>query len=107
MLLWRTLLRAGQATKRLCDLAGSLILLVVLAPLLAAIAVLIKLDSHGSVLFRQTRVGQFGQPFQLYKFRSMHPEAEALKAELLRLNQMPGGILFKMKDDPRVTRLAR
>ena len=75
--------------------------------MLAAIAALIKLDSRGSVFFRQTRVGQFGKTFKLYKFRSMHPEAEALKAELLRLNQMPGGILFKMKDDPRVTRLGR
>jgi exopolysaccharide biosynthesis WecB/TagA/CpsF family protein len=107
LLLWRTLFRAGYAAKRLCDVTASLILLAALSPLLALIAALIKLDSRGSVFFRQTRVGQFGKTFQLYKFRSMHADAEALKAELLGLNQMPGGVLFKIKDDPRVTRLGR
>jgi exopolysaccharide biosynthesis WecB/TagA/CpsF family protein len=107
MFMWRTLLRGGQAVKRITDATAALILLVALSPLLALIAGLIKLDSRGPVFFRQTRVGQFGRTFQLYKFRSMHPLAEELKTELLGLNQMPGGVLFKIKDDPRVTRLGR
>lgn len=105
--MWRMLAGAGLAAKRFGDVVASLILLIVLSPLLAAIAALIKLDSRGPVFFRQIRVGQFGRTFELYKFRSMYPEAEALKAELLDENQMPGGILFKMRNDPRVTRLGR
>jgi lipopolysaccharide/colanic/teichoic acid biosynthesis glycosyltransferase len=104
----RTLTRRWANTgKRLIDLVAGALLIFVLTPVFLLIAALIKLDSRGPVLFRQTRVGQFGKTFELYKFRSMHPEAESQKAELLKENQIPGGIIFKMRNDPRVTRLGR
>lgn len=93
--------------KRIVDLIGSLTLLIVLSPLLAAIAALIKLDSPGPVLFSQARVGKLGTPFRMYKFRSMYLDAEARKSELVGHNEMPGGVLFKIRRDPRVTRFGR
>lgn len=88
------------------DRVGSSIALVVFSPLLLAIAVAIKLDSPGPVFFLQKRAGLGGQPFTLYKFRSMRTDAEAMKATLMHLNER-NGPAFKMTDDPRVTRLGR
>ncbi|MDZ7583167.1 MAG: sugar transferase [Deltaproteobacteria bacterium] len=70
------------------------------------VAVAIKLDSPGPVLFKQKRMGQHGRVFNLYKFRSMYRDAEALKQELLDKNVM-NGALFKIKDDPRITKVGR
>ena len=78
------------------DLAGSLCMLVAAAPLLGVIALLIKLDSRGPVLFRQVRIGRDGRRFRIYKFRTMVPDAEP-----------PRGALFKLDGDPRVTRVGR
>jgi lipopolysaccharide/colanic/teichoic acid biosynthesis glycosyltransferase len=88
------------------DLAGAAILLLVLSPLLAAIAIAIKLDSPGPVLFRQRRMGYRGVPFEVLKFRTMVDGADAAKAKLIAQNEAGGG-LFKMKDDPRVTRVGK
>jgi lipopolysaccharide/colanic/teichoic acid biosynthesis glycosyltransferase len=76
------------------------------APLLLVTAVLLKLTSRGPVLFRQTRVGRGGEQFQMLKFRTMVIDAEERKAELHALNQ-GNGVLFKLRDDPRVTRIGR
>ena len=92
--------------KRAFDVVASLIILVVLAPLFAAIAVAIRLESRGPVLFRQRRVGQNGREFWLYKFRSMCVDAEARSHELKQHNEMDGPA-FKMRGDPRVTRVGR
>jgi exopolysaccharide biosynthesis polyprenyl glycosylphosphotransferase len=78
--------------------------LIVLWPLLAAIAIAIRLESHGPALFRQTRVGRGGREFTVLKFRTMVVDAERRKAELLKLNEHDG-VLFKIRNDPRVTRM--
>jgi lipopolysaccharide/colanic/teichoic acid biosynthesis glycosyltransferase len=95
------------AIKRSMDLCLTLAGLTVIWPLLAVIAVLIKLDSDGPVLFRQTRVGVGGRGFRILKFRTMVVDAEAQKASLAHLNQYGDGKLFKIKDDPRITRVGR
>jgi exopolysaccharide biosynthesis polyprenyl glycosylphosphotransferase len=92
--------------KRLIDIAFSFFGLLFGAPLLALIALAIKLDSPGPILFRQERVGKGGRRFVCYKFRSMVEGAEEQKASLRGLNEADGPI-FKMKDDPRVTRMGR
>jgi exopolysaccharide biosynthesis polyprenyl glycosylphosphotransferase len=90
--------------KRAIDVIFSLLVLVVTAPLMGLIAVAIKLDSPGPVLFRQARVGKGGKPFTVYKFRSMKTGADEQKELLRGLNEADGPI-FKIKDDPRVTRM--
>jgi lipopolysaccharide/colanic/teichoic acid biosynthesis glycosyltransferase len=99
-------LRWQLVGKRMLDVAVSGLALVVLAPLLAAIAVAIRLDSAGPVLFRWPVVGQGGQPFKAYKFRTMVVGADAMKQQLLDQNEATGPV-FKMKHDPRVTRVGR
>ena len=84
------------AAKRVFDVTASLVLLVFALPLIGLFAVLVKIDSHGPALFRQTRVGLYGQPFQLVKLRSMRTDAEA-----------DGAARFAQADDPRVTRIGR
>jgi exopolysaccharide biosynthesis polyprenyl glycosylphosphotransferase len=92
--------------KRAFDLVASAAALVVLSPLFLAIAAAVKLDSPGPVLFRQRRVGLAGRIFTVYKFRSMHHGAEALRPALEARNEMVGPV-FKIRDDPRVTRVGR
>lgn len=82
------------------------LLLAALAPLFLAVAVLVKATSPGPVFFRQERIGRNGAPFRMWKFRSMYRDAEARLAELQALNE-GNGVLFKMKDDPRVTSVGR
>jgi exopolysaccharide biosynthesis polyprenyl glycosylphosphotransferase len=97
--------RSSRVVKRVFDLVVSSVSLLVLSPLLVAVAVAIKLDSAGPVLFRQTRIGRGDRPFQILKFRSMAVDAEARKRSLLDLNETEG--VFKLADDPRVTRVGR
>jgi exopolysaccharide biosynthesis polyprenyl glycosylphosphotransferase len=92
--------------KRTVDLALSVLTLVVLAPVWLIIAAAIKLDSPGPVFFRQQRVGRNGKLFTVFKFRSMYEDAEARMAELRAHNEADGP-LFKMRDDPRRTRVGR
>ncbi len=96
----------GLVYKRLLDLIGSSFGLLVLAVVYPFIAVAIRLDSPGPVLFTQDRVGKNGRVFKLYKFRSMYTDAEERKRELLVKNEMTGPI-FKLLDDPRMTRVGR
>jgi exopolysaccharide biosynthesis polyprenyl glycosylphosphotransferase len=97
----------SRAAKRALDIGASTTGLVIGAPLFAIIAVAIKLDSPGRVLFRQPRVGRDAGSFELIKFRSMSDGADAHKAELAHANEMAGGVLFKIRRDPRVTRVGR
>jgi exopolysaccharide biosynthesis polyprenyl glycosylphosphotransferase len=93
--------------KRTIDLLLAMVVLAVTSPILLIVAILIKLERpRGPVFFKQERVGYGGRRFMCYKFRSMRPDAEALKAELLALNEASGPI-FKMKNDPRVTRVGK
>jgi lipopolysaccharide/colanic/teichoic acid biosynthesis glycosyltransferase len=95
-----------RAAKRTIDLIGAVLLLVLLMPLWIAIALLIKADSPGPILFRQRRVGRGGQTFGMIKFRTMVDGADARKPALLHLNEAAEG-LFKISDDPRVTKVGR
>jgi exopolysaccharide biosynthesis polyprenyl glycosylphosphotransferase len=99
------LTRSSRALKRAFDVTGSTLMLLALAPIMAAVALAIRLDSRGPVLFSQTRVGRDGERFQILKFRTMVPEAEELKSNLFHLNETQG--LFKIADDPRITRVGR
>jgi len=98
---------AQLALKRLFDIVSSAAALWVLLPLFAAVAIIIKLTSRGPILFKQQRIGLHGKPFNMLKFRSMVVNAEELKAALAKQNEMSGGVVFKMKNDPRVTRIGR
>ena len=95
-----------QKAKRTFDVVVAGTLLLLAAPVLAVAAIAIKLDSKGPVLFRQTRVGRDGKPFEMLKLRSMVSNAEELLAELRAKNEVDGP-LFKMRDDPRITRVGR
>ncbi|WP_239076455.1 sugar transferase [Actinocatenispora rupis] len=95
-----------RVAKEIVDRCGAALLLVGLAPLLAAVALLIRADSPGPALFRQPRVGRGGALFDIVKFRTMYTDAEARLAELRGANE-GAGVLFKMRDDPRVTRVGR
>jgi exopolysaccharide biosynthesis polyprenyl glycosylphosphotransferase len=98
--------RSSAVVKRAFDLAGASLGLLAVAPLFAVIAVAIKLEDRGPVFFRQQRVGRHGKHFELLKFRTMVPDAEALKDSLRDRNEAQEG-LFKIADDPRVTRVGR
>jgi exopolysaccharide biosynthesis polyprenyl glycosylphosphotransferase len=100
------LTRSSALFKRVFDLLGALVGLLAVSPLLVVIAVAIKLDSRGPVFFRQQRVGRHGQRFRMLKFRTMVPDAEALKDSLRDRNEAKEG-LFKIAADPRITRVGR
>ncbi len=95
-----------QLIKRLMDIAGGLAGSALTLVLMPFLAVAIKLDSPGPVLFSQTRIGRNGRRFKIYKFRSMYADAEARKKELEQENQVKG-LMFKMENDPRVTKVGR
>ena len=93
--------------KRGLDIIGSLVGLIILSILFLIIGFLIKIeDRHGSVFFKQTRIGKNGKVFNMYKFRSMVSNAEELKATLMDRNEASGPV-FKIKEDPRVTRIGK
>jgi exopolysaccharide biosynthesis polyprenyl glycosylphosphotransferase len=96
--------RSSRVIKRALDLAGAGLGVLVLAPVLATIAIAIKLDSPGPVFFRQRRMGRDDVPFEMLKFRTMVDGAESQKAALAARNEAEDG-LFKIKDDPRITRV--
>ena len=95
-----------RVLKQLLDTIGSFLAIVVLSPILALIALIIKFTSPGPILFRQQRSGVNGQPFTIYKFRTMVSNAEQLKQELAAMNEMTGPV-FKVTNDPRVTPIGR
>jgi exopolysaccharide biosynthesis polyprenyl glycosylphosphotransferase len=97
--------RSSRAVKRTMDLVGATIALVVLSPLLLVIVVAIVVDSRGGVVFRQTRVGRDGKRFTMLKFRTMIDGADGMKHRLTARNEATG--LFKITDDPRITRVGR
>jgi exopolysaccharide biosynthesis polyprenyl glycosylphosphotransferase len=101
------LTRASRLAKRALDAVVGGGALLVLSPLFAAIAIAIKLESRGPVFFRQERAGRGGEPFEVFKFRSMYQDAEARKAEFQAANDIDDGVMFKMHKDPRVTRTGR
>jgi len=102
---WWLSTQLNETGKRLLDIVISSLLLLALSALLAITALLIKIESPGPALFMQSRIGQRGTPFKFWKFRSMYLNAEQRKSELQAHNEMDGGVLFKIKKDPRITRI--
>ncbi|MBC7288013.1 MAG: sugar transferase [Armatimonadetes bacterium] len=98
--------RIYLAAKRALDVIGAIAGILMCLPLWVIVAILIKLDSRGPVLFWQTRVGENGRPFRFCKLRTMYVDAEQRKAALAQFNEM-GGPVFKMRNDPRITRVGR
>lgn len=95
-----------EVIKRVIDVVCSFVGVLVLSPLFIIIAIIIKFTSKGPVFFSQKRVGRDGKEFKMYKFRSMVVNAEELKEKLVAQNEMSGP-MFKMKDDPRVTKVGK
>lgn len=95
-----------EVIKRVIDVVCSFVGVLVLSPLFVVIAIIIKFTSKGPVFFSQKRVGRDGKEFKMYKFRSMVVNAEELKEKLVAQNEMSGP-MFKMKDDPRVTKVGK
>lgn len=107
ILLWEAGLGSLFAVKRVMDILGAGVGLLLLSPLLLAVALAIVIEDGRPFLFRQQRVGLNGRVFPFYKFRSMYRNAEAIRQELLARNESADGVIFKMKQDPRVTRVGR
>ncbi|MDM8543403.1 sugar transferase [Desulfococcaceae bacterium HSG9] len=100
---WIIVLKSAFFFKRLLDIMVSAIMLVLLAPLFLATALAIKLENPGPAFYSQTRVGKWGKLFTMYKFRSMIMNADKMKDELMDKDEA-GGVIFKIKKDPRITR---
>ena len=98
---------AKRFEKRLFDLCFAALVLLVVSPLMLLAAIAIKLSSRGPVFYRSERIGIDGTPFQMIKFRTMVDGADQRAAELMNLNEADGGVLFKIRDDPRVTGIGR
>jgi lipopolysaccharide/colanic/teichoic acid biosynthesis glycosyltransferase len=107
ILTWRVVIGGSLFIKRLVDLVAASITLLIWSPLILLVIALIKIEDGGPIFFRQTRIGLRGRPFGMWKFRSMVVNADALKDKLLAQNQMKGGVTFKMKNDPRITRIGK
>lgn len=106
-LAWKWLIGGAHVTKRVLDVVGSACALTLLSPLFALLAIAIKLEDGGPILFPQIRVGRHGREFRMFKFRSMHVDAEQRLKELLAQNHHTTGVTFKIKDDPRITRVGK
>jgi exopolysaccharide biosynthesis polyprenyl glycosylphosphotransferase len=104
---WKLTVLGSYVVKRALDIVVSALGMILLAPVFLAIAIAVKLSSPGPVFFSQVRVGRYGRHFNFYKFRSMRQDAEALKDGLKKQNESKDGVIFKMKDDPRITKVGK
>ena len=102
---WEWTVRLSSMAKRAFDFCISLILILMLSPIFIITAIAIYIESPGAVFFKQTRVGKNGRHFDFFKFRSMVMNAEKLKEEIMTQNESGDGVIFKMKKDPRITRV--
>ena len=107
LLAWKLTVYGSYTVKRVMDIAASLFGMVLLSPVFLAIAAAVKLSSPGPVIFSQIRVGRYGRHFKFYKFRSMRQDAEAQKDKLMDRNESADGVIFKMKEDPRITKVGK
>lgn len=104
---WEFSLGSLFLCKRLVDILGAMVGLLLLSPLLLGVSLAILLEDGWPLFFAQTRVGQYGRLFRFYKFRSMIRNADKMKDQLLQDNQSTDGVIFKIKRDPRITRVGR
>ncbi|MBP3198451.1 MAG: sugar transferase [Butyrivibrio sp.] len=96
-----------KVIKRIFDIFFSIFAIVITSPIMIITAIAIKIDSPGPAIFKQVRVGKNGRHFKIWKFRSMYQNADDMKAELQALNQVKDGMMFKIKDDPRITKVGK
>lgn len=104
---WETTVSLSYIMKRLLDITVSTAAIITLSPVFLLTAMAIRIEDPGPVFYTQIRVGQNGRHFRFYKFRSMIMNAEKIKAELAARNESKAGVIFKMKNDPRITRTGR
>jgi exopolysaccharide biosynthesis polyprenyl glycosylphosphotransferase len=97
---------AGLLLKRVLDIVLSFLILIVISPLLLAVAIAVKLDSRGPIFYSSERIGKKGRVFSCTKFRTMVFDAEQRRADVMHMNERQG-VLFKISNDPRITRLGR
>jgi lipopolysaccharide/colanic/teichoic acid biosynthesis glycosyltransferase len=102
-LVWKMIVHSTLAIKRLIDVVFSSVLLVILSPVFFITAICIKIEDRGPLFYSQNRVGKWGRIFKMYKFRSMCVNADKKKKEMLGMNET-GGVIFKIKKDPRITK---
>ena len=107
MLVWHLTIRCSVFFKRFMDIILAVTAVILGSPIFLLTALIVKVTSPGPIIFSQIRVGRYGRHFKFYKFRSMYIDAEARKAELLKLNESGDGVIFKMKKDPRITPIGR
>jgi len=105
-LAWNLVVGSTHFVKRVLDIVLSIVAIILLLPIFVVIGILVKMDG-GPMIFQQTRIGLRGREFKMYKFRSMCMDAEERLAELLKHNEKKEGITFKMKDDPRITKIGK
>jgi lipopolysaccharide/colanic/teichoic acid biosynthesis glycosyltransferase len=104
---WETTIKFSYILKRLLDISVSITVLMVLLPLLLCTAIAIWIEDPGPVFYTQIRVGRNGRHFRFYKFRSMVINADKFKQELADRNESAAGVIFKMKKDPRITKVGK
>ena len=95
-----------EILKRILDLVGGLVGCILSIPIIAIVAIPLKIESPGPLIFKQRRVGRNGRVFYIHKLRSMYMDAEERKKELMAKNEM-NGLMFKMEDDPRITKVGK
>ncbi len=105
ILLWKFTIKFSYFLKRLLDILVSGTALLVALPFFIMLGIAIRIESRGPVIFTQKRVGKDGRHFKFYKFRSMVSDAEKLKDKLVQENESKDGVIFKMKKDPRITKI--
>lgn len=98
---------SSRAVKRVIDIIGAICGIILSSPLMLLTAIAVKVDSRGPIIFKQTRVGMNGRQFSMFKFRSMCIDAEDKKQELMEQNEVQSGLMFKMHNDPRITRVGK
>ena len=106
MVTWSLRMKAISSLKRLLDVSVAAVLILLSLPIMALTALAIRLESPGPIIFKQLRVGKWGEPFTCYKFRSMYIDAEERKQSLMEMNEADGPV-FKIQHDPRITRVGR
>ncbi len=103
---WKTVLRVNTILKRTVDIVGSAIFLIAFSPIYLLTSLAILIEDGRPIFYSQTRVAKRGRHFKMWKFRSMYKNADSMKADL-ESDDMTGGVIFKMKHDPRITRTGR
>lgn len=107
VLVWHATVLFAYLLKRSMDIVISVLCLFVLSPLMLGVAMAIRLESEGPIFFHQTRIGMHGVPFRFHKFRSMRITAEKEKGKIMVQNESKDGVIFKMRADPRITKVGR